>query len=114
MRISERRFGAWERDQPPPSDIASHEVKCPRCGLQGSLQWVLSCYCTGTLPNHLGNPLVDARTGHLLRIRADDDHVVGSYDHTADQCGHYWCPDLILEDALTGAVLATGLLAFDS
>jgi hypothetical protein len=68
-----------------------------------------------TWPNHLGTEsvLIDAETGHVVDIEYDVGHARGQYDHTADECHGYWCPEMLLVDRVTGAVLAMGLLSFD-
>jgi hypothetical protein len=95
------------------ANIRQYLVRCTTCGTTGPLQWVLLRRC-GEMPNHLGEAtFVDPRTGHPVRIEADQDHVVGVYDHGPDACDGYWCPDLLLIDDTTGDILATGLLSFN-
>jgi hypothetical protein len=95
------------------ANIQHYPVRCTTCGTTWPLQLMLFRRC-GAMPNHLGSRFVDPKTGHPLRIEADDDHVVGVYDHGPDQCDGYWCPILLLRDYATGDILATGLLAFNS
>jgi hypothetical protein len=96
----------------PYPDIQLYEVRCTICGTTWPLQGLLHRRC-GDMPSHLGRDFVDARTGHLLRIEEDVDHVIGVYDHGPDQCDGYWCPDLLLIDTVTGHIVATGLLSFN-
>jgi hypothetical protein len=96
------------------ADIQLYPVRCTTCGTTGTLHAVLLRHC-GTSPNHLGTEtvLVDAETGHVVDIDYDVGHKRGQYDHAADECHGYWCPEMLLVDQATGEVLGAGLLAFD-
>lgn len=96
------------------ADIHLYPVRCTTCGTAGTLQAVLLRRCR-EWPNHLSTEsvLVDAATGHVVDIEYDVRHARGQYDHTADECPGYWCPEMLLVDRTTGEVVATGLLSFD-